>query len=115
MLDTVHTLLSKIQKTSQKFKISNYVLSENMEDRLEYPLTSAYILYLYELYRQYISDQDLETQKVENYWKVIRCVIANTRRGVLVLVDFQNNYYSVDYWIIYQLVYLGQLSEVINK
>ena len=51
MLDTVHTLLSKIQKTSQKFKISNYVLSENMEDRLEYPLTSAYILYLYELYR----------------------------------------------------------------
>ena len=28
-------------------------------------------------------------------------VIVNTGRGVLVLVDFQNDYYSIDYQIIY--------------
>ena len=38
---------------------------------------------------------------MEDYWKVARYIIANTRRKVLVLVDFQNNYYNVSYYIIY--------------
>ena len=38
---------------------------------------------------------------MENHWKMARCVIANTKKGMLVLVDFQDDYYSVDYWIIY--------------
>jgi len=38
---------------------------------------------------------------------VARYIVANTERGVLVLVDFQDNYHSVDYWIIY-LVNLDQ-------
>ena len=28
-----------------------------------------------------------------------RCVIANTGGGVLVLIDFQNDYYSIGYQI----------------
>jgi len=38
---------------------------------------------------------------MENHWKVVRCVVANIRRGVLVLVDFQDDYYSINYQIIY--------------
>jgi len=34
---------------------------------------------------------------VENYWKVVRCIVANTRRGMLVLVDFQDDYHSINY------------------
>ena len=36
---------------------------------------------------------------MENHQQVVRCVAANTGREVLVLVDFQNKYYSVSYWI----------------
>jgi len=38
---------------------------------------------------------------MENYQEIARCVVANTGRGMLVLIDFQNNYYSIDYQIIY--------------
>jgi len=36
---------------------------------------------------------------MKDYWKVARYVITNTRRKVLVLVNFQNKYYSVSYQI----------------
>ena len=42
------------------------MLFKNMEDRLEWLLTSAYILHLYKLYKLYISDWktiDLENGK----------------------------------------------------
>ena len=38
---------------------------------------------------------------MENYWKVVRYVIVNTGREILVLVDFQDDYYNINYWIIY--------------
>jgi len=38
---------------------------------------------------------------METHWKVARYVIANTGREIPVLVDFQNDYYSIDYQIIY--------------
>ena len=59
------------------------------------------MLNLYELYRLHISDQNLWTSRIENHQKMARCVVTNTKREVLVLVDFQDNYYSIDYWIIY--------------
>ena len=34
---------------------------------------------------------------MENYLKVVRYIVTNTKRGMLVLVDFQNNYYSINY------------------
>jgi len=43
------------------------------------------------------SDQNLGTWRVENYQKIVRCIIANTGREVLVLVDFQDDYYSINY------------------
>ena len=36
---------------------------------------------------------------MEDYWKIVRCVVANIRREVLVLVNFQDKYYSVSYQI----------------
>ena len=36
---------------------------------------------------------------MENHQKVVRCVVANTGEEVLVLVDFEDDYYSVGYWI----------------
>jgi len=38
---------------------------------------------------------------MEDYQKVVRCINTNTGREMLVLVDFQNDYYSVSYQIIY--------------
>jgi len=38
---------------------------------------------------------------MKNYQKMAKCVVTNTRREILVLVDFQNDYYSINYWIIY--------------
>jgi len=38
---------------------------------------------------------------MENNRKVAKYVVTNTKRRVLVLVDFQDDYYSVDYQIIY--------------
>ena len=38
---------------------------------------------------------------MEDHQKVVRCVITNIEREVLVLVDFQDNYYSISYQIIY--------------
>ena len=35
----------------------------------------------------------------KNYWKMASCIITNTRKEMLVLVDFQNNYYSINYGI----------------
>jgi len=35
-------------------KLISYILSENMEGRLEQPFASAYVLYLYKLYRSHI-------------------------------------------------------------
>ena len=58
-------------------------------------MASAYVLYLYELYWSHILDWGLRTQKVA------MCVVANTRREILVLVDFQDDYYSISYQIIY--------------
>ena len=60
----------------------------------------AYMLCLYESYWLHILGQKLGTKRVKNHWKVARCVIANTRKGLLVLVDFQNDYYSINYQII---------------
>ena len=36
-------------------------------------------------------------------------IIANTRIEILVLVDFQDDYYRVNYWIIYVRVQDGGL------
>ena len=36
---------------------------------------------------------------MKTHQKVVICVAANTGREVLVLVDFQDKYYSVSYWI----------------
>ena len=38
---------------------------------------------------------------MEDHQKVVRYVVTNTGREVLVLVDFQDNYHSVNNWIIY--------------
>jgi len=49
LLDTVHTLLSEIWKGYLKHsELSNFVLSENAENRIEQPSALAYVLYLYE-------------------------------------------------------------------
>jgi len=37
------------------------MLSENIEDRIEWSLASAYILYLYKLYWSYIWDWEIGT------------------------------------------------------
>jgi len=34
---------------------------------------------------------------VKNHWKVVRYVIVNTGRDILVLVDFQDNYYMSEF------------------
>jgi len=39
--------------------------------------------------------------RVENYQGVARCIIANTGKKMLVLVNFQDDYHSVNYWIKY--------------
>ena len=36
---------------------------------------------------------------MENYWKVAKCVIVNIKRKVLILVNFQDKYYSINYQI----------------
>ena len=41
------------------------------------------------------------TGSVAGLFLTARCIVANTERGMLVLVDFQNDYHSVDYQIIY--------------
>jgi len=98
MLDMVCTLLFEIQKEYlRSSELSNFTLSENIEDRAEQSLISVYVWYLYKSHKLHISDQRLGTQRVENYQKVVRYVIANTRREVLVLVGFQDNYYSINY------------------
>ena len=76
-------------------------LSKNIEDRLEQSLALACVLYLYQLHRSHILDCDLGTQRVKDYQKVVRYIIDNIKRVILVLVDFQNDYYSVNYQIIY--------------
>ena len=38
---------------------------------------------------------------MENHWKVARYVVTNTKREALVVVNFQDSYYSVSYQIIY--------------
>ena len=100
-LFTPHYLRSR--RVSWKSKIKSFWI-------IQEPLASAYMLCLHESYWLYISDQGLRTQRVENCWKVARCAIVNIGKDMLVLVDFQNDYHSVNYWIIYQLVYLKQLS-----
>ena len=47
MLDTVHTLLFKIQKRYPgSLELSSFALSENVENRAEQPSASAYMLYV---------------------------------------------------------------------
>jgi len=102
VLNIVCTLLSEVQKEHlRSSELSNFTLSESIKDKAEQPLASAYMLYLYELHKSHISDQELGTQRAENYQKVVRYIIANTRREILVLVGFQDDYYSINYWIIY--------------
>jgi len=98
----VYTLLSEIQKEYLKSpELSSFVLSENVGDGAEQFSASAYMLCLYESYRLYILDWGLETWRVENHWKVARYVVTNTKREALVVVNFQDSYYSVSYQIIY--------------
>ena len=55
-----------MEKPLRSLELSKYMLFKNMEDRLEWLLTSAYILHLYKLYKLYISDWktiDLENGK----------------------------------------------------
>ena len=77
------------------------MLSENIKDRLKQPsalalyyASTSHIGYIFQI-------RTWRLWRVENHQKVARCVVANTRIGVLVLVNFQNDYFSVDYWIIY--------------
>jgi len=57
LLDIVYILLFKIWKEYLRSpELSNYALSKNVKSRSEQPLASAYILYLYKLYRLYILD-----------------------------------------------------------
>jgi len=55
-----------------------------MEVGAEQFLASVYILHLYKLHWLYILDWNWELEKM------VRHVIANTGRAVLVLVNFQN-------------------------
>ena len=88
-MDAIHILLSKILKGHFKSpKLSNFALSKNTEDKAKQPLALAYILHLYKLHGSYISDWELGTQKVENHWKIVRYIIFNTRREMLVLLNF---------------------------
>ena len=104
--------LSKIQKNIPEVQNSKLhylrmqkVGQNNLQLQLMYCTSISCMGHIFQI-------KNLRTQRVENHWKVVRCIIANTRREMLVLVDFQNDYYSIDYQIIYQLVYLGQLSEI---
>ena len=79
ILDTVYTLLSEIQKEHLKSsELSNFVLFKNVEDRSEYSLASAYMLYLYKLHKSHISDQELESQRADNYQKMVRYLLCVT-------------------------------------
>ena len=81
----------------------SYVLSENAEGRSEQPNLQLQLMCCTSTSHMghIFSGWDLGTWEVENHWKVVRCVIASTRREMLVLVDFQDDYYSINYWIIY--------------
>ena len=46
---------------------------------------------------------------MESHWKVARYAVANIRKRVLVLVDFQNDYYNINYWFIY-LVSISRIA-----
>ena len=96
VLDTVHTLLSKIWKRNIRCSRTKwFALSENTKDKIEWPLASAYMLYLYKSHWSYILDQKLTT------WRIAKHVVTNIRKKVLILVNFQNKYYSINYQIIY--------------
>ena len=84
MLDAVYTLLSEIWKSHLGSpELSDYALSENTEGR--------------SFWCPYISMSHMGHMfQTGDHWKVARCVIANTRREVLVLVDFQDDYHSVN-------------------
>ena len=83
--------------------LSYFVLFENMEVRVEQSVALAYVLCLYKLHQLYISDWKLGTQWIGNHQKMIRYVIANIRKVVLVLVNFQNKmlqYRLLDYILV---------------
>jgi len=56
-----HLIILDLEKYLKSLEISNYALSKNVEDELEQPLVSAYVLCLYELDGSHISDQGLKT------------------------------------------------------
>ena len=45
-----------LEKSFESLELSKYMLSKNIKGRLEWPLASAYVPYLYKLYRSHISD-----------------------------------------------------------
>ena len=58
---SLHLIYPRSGRASQKSRISDYVLSKNIKDKSEQSLALAYILYLYESYRLYISDWNFGT------------------------------------------------------
>jgi len=59
-LKVVHTLLSETWKEDLGcFRTKWFALSKNTEDRAEWPLALAYVLYLYKLHWLHILDQEL--------------------------------------------------------
>ena len=58
---SLHLIIQDPEEYLRSLELSNFVLSKNMEDKMEQPSAGAYILHFYESHRSHILYQELET------------------------------------------------------